>query len=114
MFFVSFITFAMPRNAGEDPLIKREEDAVGEVTTWIKSQLAVVTRNGRKTAPTISTLLEPLESSLGPRNRNEKDPYSVWDIKRKEIDRLKALYVDWEPIYKWQGEGGDSDAGAGQ
>lgn len=111
MFFVGCITFAIPPKAGEDPLVKAEETAVGEVKTWIINRLREVTEYGRKTAPTIPTLLETLESSLGPRTRPVDDPYNVWDTKRKEIKRLKKLYADWEPIYKWQGEGGDRGNG---
>jgi hypothetical protein len=114
MFFVGFITFAIPPSGGEDPLVKKDEAAIAEVTNWIIRQLGEVTEHGRKTAPAISTLLETLNSSLGP---PYSDPYDVWatkgkeqKIKRKEIRRLKALYGNWEPIYKWQGEDGDSEA----
>jgi hypothetical protein len=104
VFFVVCITFAIPTNTGEDPLVKREEAAVEQVTTWILRQLREATECGKKTAPTISTLLETLESSLGPQTRREDDPNRVWDTKKKEIKTLKELYVNWEPICKWQGE----------
>jgi hypothetical protein len=114
MFFVGCIAFATPPNASEDPLISREYVAVEQVTTWIIHRLEQVTQHGRKTAPTISTLLEPLERSLEPQAASEEDPYSNPDTKttRKEINRLKALYADWKPIYKWEGEDGDFGVGS--
>ena len=106
MFFVGFIAFATPSNASEDPLLMREYAAVEQVTTWIIHTLEHVTEHGRKTAPTMSTLLEPLETSLGLQTSSELK------TKREEIKRLKALYADWEPIYKWEGEDGDSRVGS--
>ncbi|KAH0537286.1 hypothetical protein FGG08_005911 [Glutinoglossum americanum] len=119
MFFVGFITFAIPKNAEEDPLIKRQEEqdradeaakeaALEEVATWIIQKLGEVTEHGRKTSPTIPTLLDTLESELGPQ-RPHQDLYNVWDTKKKEIHKLRELYADWEPIYKWQGEGTTTD-----
>ncbi len=81
-----------------------------EVNVWIKSHLEQVTEGGVKTAPTVLSLLETLETNLGEQNRS-KEPYGVWRIKKKEIKRLKALYGDWEPVYKWQGEGYNSGQG---
>ena len=113
--FVGFITSAIPANADEDPLARMEQTAVEEVTTWITQHLAEVTQHGRKTAPAIPTLLGTLERSLGsqirrkPQSRSRWAPYTVEDIKRKEINRLKALYADWEPIYKSPGEDGGSE-----
>lgn len=68
----------------------------------------MVTEQGRKTAPTIPTLLETLEKanllsdarSKGP----AEGPLNAENMKRIEVDRLKALYVDWEPIFKWRKE----------
>jgi hypothetical protein len=113
MFFVGCIAFATPLNASEDPLVSREYVAVEQVTTWIIHRLEQVTEHGRKTAPTISALLVPLESSLEPPAASE-DPYSNPDTKTKikEINRLKELYANWKPIYKWEGEDGDSGAGS--
>jgi len=102
MFFIGLIAFATPLNTShEDPLIEREYAAVAEVTAWITHRLNQVTERGTKTAPTMSALLERLDTSLGP-----EDPKN-WDlkIKKKEIKRLEALYADWEPIYKWNGDG---------
>ena len=96
--FVGYITFAIPKNGAEDPLAQREEIARGEVKALVMRQLAAVTEHGRKTAPTIPILLEALEM---------EEPLTSNHMKRVEIDRLKALYVDWEPIYKLPGEDGD-------
>lgn len=113
MFFVGFIAFATPKNASEDPLIKSEYDAVQEVTTWIIQRLEQVTEHGKKTAPTMSVLLEPLEADIGPPPTSQsgivRNPDT--EIKRTEIKRLKALYADWEPIYKWEGVEGNSGVG---
>lgn len=108
MLFVGCITFAIPVKGAEDPLAKREEIAREEVKTLIIEQLAAVTQHGRKIAPTIPTLLEALEKAVPLRYASSKappeGPSTANIMKRIEIDRLKALYVDWEPIYKGPGE----------
>lgn len=106
--FVGYITFAIPVKGAEDPLAKREEIAREEVKTLIIERLAAVTQHGRKIAPTIPTLLEALEKTVPLRYASSKGPpegpLTPNNMKRIEIDRLKAFYVDWEPIYKWPGE----------
>jgi len=112
MFFVGFIAFATPQNSSEDPLVKTEYAAVEEVTTWIIQKLERATEHGRKTAPTMSALLQPLESILELQISNSGSCPPDAKIKRKEVNRLKALYADWQPIYKWEGEDADSGAGS--
>lgn len=109
--FVGYITFAIPAKGAEDPLAKREEIARGEVKALVIRQLAAVTEHGRKTAPTIQILLEALEKEVPLCNTKSKvpfeGPFTANHMKRVEIDRLKALYGDWEPIYKLPTEDGD-------
>ncbi|KAI9786206.1 MAG: hypothetical protein M1839_007616 [Geoglossum umbratile] len=124
MIFVGFITFAIPSKAAEDPLVRRREDrdraeraaredrdraeraareaAMEEVRTWIIDKLKEATENGRRTAPTISTLLDTLRSELD-LHRPDPDPFDTCGIKTREVDRLRALYVGWEPVYRWRG-----------
>ena len=117
MFIVMFMVFAMPDKGSRDPRLEMENAAVEEVTMWIIQKLDEVTEHGRKTAPTMSTLLKPLESSINaeingnssiryPSIAPPRDPKIK--IKIKEIRRLKALYADWDPIYKWGGVDDDS------
>lgn len=98
------------RNQAEQ--VEREE-----VNSWILNELEKITDYGRKTAPTIPTLLDTLENTLmRPTRSNSLDIYcgprppdnrcNISDTKRKEIQRLGTLYAEWKPIYKWQGEHG--------
>jgi len=105
--FAAYAIFMVPPNTSEDALLKKEETAVEEVAAWVVTQLEEVTESGKRTAPSISTLLDTLESSLGPRS-NSWNPDDSSDMKREEIGRLKAVYANWEPIYKWQEESGNS------
>lgn len=107
MVFAAYAVFIVPPSTSEDALLKKEEAAVEEVAAWVVTQLEEVTEGGKRTAPSISTLLNTLESSLGPRG-NSWNPDDTSEMKRKEIGRLKAVYADWEPIYKWQEESGNS------
>jgi hypothetical protein len=113
LFFVSSIAFAVPESASGDPLVDKEIAAVDEVTRWVIQKLEEVTEYGRKTAPTMSDLLQPLEDSIESRINDSSyrvpRPDPKLEMKRKEVARLKALYADWTPIYKWGGEDGDSE-----
>lgn len=115
MFFVGCITFAIPAKSYDDDLLARREVIAREgVKTLVMQKLAVVTQHGGKTAPTIPAILEDLER-VGPLRCASKPPpegpITANQMKRAEIDRLKAVYVDWEPIYKWPGKDGGSGAG---
>ena len=109
MAFAVLAIFIVPPNASEDPLLKQEETAVEKVVTWVVSRLEEETEGGKKTASSISSLLDTLESSLGPRS-DGWDPDNSSDMERREVGRLRAEYADWEPIYKWQEKSGNSEA----
>jgi hypothetical protein len=102
---------AVPENSiARDPIVERQEVAIRQVNDWIKAHLESVTEGGEKTAPTISALLETLEARLAADNLDPQDQV-VYDIKMKEVSRLKALYTNWEPVYKWQEEKENSGEG---
>ena len=105
--FAAYAIRIVPPNTSEDALLEKEKTAVKEVAAWVVTRLEEVTEGGKRTAPSISTLLDTLESSLGPRS-NSWNPEDSSDMKREEIGRLKAIYANWEPIYKWQEGSGNS------
>ncbi len=99
-----------------DPLESEDRIAREEVMAWLNDHIISSSENGKKTAPTIVSLLETLEGILKPptESRSTRSTTSTGStsdrasiinrIKIDEIKRLKELYKDWEPIYKWQGE----------
>jgi hypothetical protein len=113
--FVICIAGAIPSKTAEDPLVKEKEardqakqtaqtTALEEVNNYVMAQLIEITENGKKTAPTISSILNTLESQLhAPQNPRVDDPYDIYATKMKEINALREYYAEWEPIYKWQG-----------
>ena len=106
LFCFSIMIGAVPRKSlAADPLLMRNQIAVQEVSEWISSYLEQVTEGGEKTAPSVLTFLDDLEESLLSDTRNStEDPRGLNEVKIEEVKRLKALYGDWEPVYKWQGE----------
>jgi len=102
--FIIFITFAVPKRGGGDPLIEKEKAAVQEAKTWVIQRLDEMTEHGRKTAPTISTLFHILEEQLQEQNDQSQDDSDSSYMKLMEIKRLRKFYAGWEPIYKWQEE----------
>jgi hypothetical protein len=79
-----------------------EQDTVDQVADLVTKRLEEVTEGGRKTSPNMSTLLDDLENSES--KGVVGDPYDIQNFKIKEIQRLKVLYADLEPICKWQEE----------
>lgn len=109
--FAFCIFFAIPTKWQPDHLsaVKEAEDqcriiaqnrAREEVRDWVLAKLKEVSENGKKTAPTMSKLLEKLEEELMAFDDSE-DQYKVLETKKLEIRELRGLYKDWEPIYKW-------------
>ncbi|KAH6665781.1 hypothetical protein B0J14DRAFT_605885 [Halenospora varia] len=109
--FAFCIIFAIPTKWQPDHLsaVKEAEDqcriiaqnrAREEVRDWVLAKLKEVSENGKKTAPTMSKLLEKLEEELMAFD-NSEDQYKVLETKKLEIRELRGLYKDWEPIYKW-------------
>ncbi|KAI9769804.1 MAG: hypothetical protein M1840_003798 [Geoglossum simile] len=113
--FVICITGAIPSKTAEDPLVKEKEardqaeqaaqaTALEEVKGYIMTKLIAATEDGKKTAPTISSVLDALESELHPpQSPTYNDPYDIYGTKMREIDALREYYAEWEPIYRWQG-----------
>lgn len=96
------LAFAVPITRGDDPLVTKDDDAVQEVKSLVTQKLQEMTEHGTKTAPTISELLDSVEVKLKSHQNSDGD-LEDQKMKLMEVGRLKGLYADWEPVYKWQG-----------
>jgi hypothetical protein len=110
MAFLSLVPFSIPNKKSKDPLVEKEREfnknkaaaqlkAEDGVSTWLLQEMAKATNSGQKTVPTISALLARLEGQLKSRE-NENDEYQTFGVKTKEIERLRRLYTNWEPIFR--------------
>ena len=106
--FVVPILFCWPSKTKDDPLAVQKEEAkqakkdaqvasdtaVEEYRGSLMHKLDEITESGKKTAPTVFAFLQDMESELV-----ANDIHSA--VKKEELERLKVLYEEWEPIFKF-------------
>lgn len=95
-----FATLSVPRSKIEDPLMQKDKEVAQDVKRLIEEKLGEMTDQGTKTAPPFPQLLDAVVEILEiPANR-AADPQSL-EMKLMEIRRLRALYSQCDPVYKW-------------
>ncbi|ORY17007.1 hypothetical protein BCR34DRAFT_584064 [Clohesyomyces aquaticus] len=96
--FAVFAVFSIPSSKATDPLLLEEINAINLVKNSVLDTLAGYTENETKTAPDLSIIFDVVEAAQ-----------SEDEVKR-ELKRVRKLYKDWTPVYKWSGENGDTSS----
>ncbi|KAF8862361.1 hypothetical protein BDZ45DRAFT_799177 [Acephala macrosclerotiorum] len=99
IYLVWAVAFVVPEKGKEDPLVEKDRSAVAEIKRLIEEKIAEVTDGGKNTAPTMSSVLNGIETTLKAQTVPAEGQQEYF-MKLNEIARLRKLYGNWEPVYK--------------